>query len=155
MSVLQAMIGFDGRLPISLFWQATLVQLVVMLAIMTAIMSRYSTGKGQATGSTMAETKLMGFAGVTAYVLLGYPSITVMAKRLHDMDFSGWWVLPLCLPSMIQVTAQALGRIGTNSNPSPAGRLIHAASIVGMVIYVLWLGFVPGTAGPNRFGAAP
>ena len=52
-------------------------------------------------------------------------TITTGIKRLHDQDLSGWWLLVSLVP------------------------------FVGWAIAVGLLGFRPGTAGPNRFGAGP
>ena len=54
-----------------------------------------------------------------------YPSLAVAAKRFHDRDKSGWWILILFIP------------------------------IIGFIWYLVELGFLPGTPGPNRFGPDP
>jgi uncharacterized membrane protein YhaH (DUF805 family) len=54
-----------------------------------------------------------------------YPSLAVAAKRFHDRDKSGWWVLIIFIP------------------------------IVGIIWYIVELGCLPGTPGPNRFGSDP
>jgi uncharacterized membrane protein YhaH (DUF805 family) len=50
------------------------------------------------------------------------PSILVDIKRWHDRDKSGWWMLILLVP------------------------------IVGAIWFLVELGFLKGTDGPNRFG---
>ncbi len=50
------------------------------------------------------------------------PSILVDIKRWHDRDKSGWWMLILFVP------------------------------IVGAIWFLIELGFLRGTPGPNRFG---
>lgn len=58
-------------------------------------------------------------------LLLAWPLIAISAKRWHDRDRSGWWVLVLLLP------------------------------VGGVVWLLLDNGFVRGTPGPNRFGPPP
>lgn len=53
------------------------------------------------------------------------PSLAVAVKRCHDRDKSGWWVLIALIP------------------------------ILGWIWYIVELGFLPGTPGPNRFGPDP
>ncbi|HZB36976.1 MAG TPA: DUF805 domain-containing protein [Beijerinckiaceae bacterium] len=53
------------------------------------------------------------------------PSLAVAVKRFHDRDKSGWWVLIIFIP------------------------------LIGFIWYLLELGFLPGTPGPNRFGPDP
>jgi uncharacterized membrane protein YhaH (DUF805 family) len=50
------------------------------------------------------------------------PSILVEIKRWHDRDKSGWWMLILLVP------------------------------IIGAIWFLIELGFLAGTPGPNRFG---
>ncbi|MGB2931581.1 MAG: DUF805 domain-containing protein [Methyloceanibacter sp.] len=50
------------------------------------------------------------------------PSILVDIKRWHDRDKSGWWMLILFVP------------------------------IIGAIWFLIELGFLRGTPGPNRFG---
>jgi uncharacterized membrane protein YhaH (DUF805 family) len=58
-------------------------------------------------------------------LLLLWPLIAVSAKRQHDFNFSAWWAL------------------------------VHFVPAVGSVVLLLADGLVPGTRGPNRFGADP
>jgi uncharacterized membrane protein YhaH (DUF805 family) len=54
-----------------------------------------------------------------------WPVIAVSAKRQHDFNFSGWWAL------------------------------IHFVPAIGSLILLVVDGSLPGTPGPNRFGADP
>lgn len=57
--------------------------------------------------------------------VLTWPLLAISAKRWHDRDRSGWWVLVLLLP------------------------------MVGVLWLLADNGFVRGTPGRNRFGPAP
>lgn len=50
------------------------------------------------------------------------PAILVDIKRWHDRDKSGWWMLILLVP------------------------------VIGWIWFIIELGFLKGTEGPNRFG---
>lgn len=54
-----------------------------------------------------------------------WPALAIYAKRWHDQDKSGWWTLIMLVP------------------------------ILGGLILLIMLGFIAGTAGPNRFGDGP
>jgi len=58
-------------------------------------------------------------------LVLVWPLLVISAKRIHDLDHSGWWVL------------------------------LHFVPGVGSLAMIAILGTVPGTRGPNRFGPAP
>jgi uncharacterized membrane protein YhaH (DUF805 family) len=64
-------------------------------------------------------------AEVAVNLLLLWPAIAISAKRWHDRDKSGAWVLVALLP------------------------------VVGWLWMLLDNGFCRGTPGPNRFGPAP
>jgi uncharacterized membrane protein YhaH (DUF805 family) len=64
-------------------------------------------------------------AAALAVLLLVWPNIAISVKRLHDFDFSGWWA---------------------------AANLVAP---LGSLVVMLVDGIVPGTRGPNRFGADP
>jgi uncharacterized membrane protein YhaH (DUF805 family) len=53
------------------------------------------------------------------------PAILVDIKRWHDRDKSGWWMLIVLVP------------------------------IIGSIWFLIELGFLAGTPGPNRFGSQP
>ena len=58
-------------------------------------------------------------------LLLLWPAIAISAKRWHDRDRSGWWVLVVLIP------------------------------LIGQLWTLIDNGFVPSTKGPNRFGEQP
>ncbi|MGH9810768.1 MAG: DUF805 domain-containing protein [Terriglobia bacterium] len=68
--------NFSARACRSEFWHWTLFAIVVNIA--TAILDRI-------TGA--------GFIGLVVSLALLIPSIAVGARRLHDIDRTGWWLL--------------------------------------------------------------
>jgi uncharacterized membrane protein YhaH (DUF805 family) len=54
-----------------------------------------------------------------------WPLIAVSAKRQHDFNFSAWWAL------------------------------VHFVPAIGSIVLIIADGVMPGTQGPNRFGADP
>jgi uncharacterized membrane protein YhaH (DUF805 family) len=83
-------------------------------------------------GLTLLLHALLGIAGMAmgprehfVNVLLLWPAVAVSAKRWHDRDRSGWWVLLVLVP------------------------------VVGWLWTLVVNGFLRGTAGPNRFGPDP
>ena len=66
-----------------------------------------------------------GIAGLLCAIALNLPAIILYAKRWHDRDKSGWWSLIVLIPG------------------------------IGGIWMLIELGFLRGTAGPNRFGSDP
>jgi len=58
-------------------------------------------------------------------IALLYPSLCIGIKRFHDRDKSGWWVLIALIP------------------------------LIGGIWYLIEVGFLPGTRGPNQYGPDP
>jgi uncharacterized membrane protein YhaH (DUF805 family) len=64
--------------------------------------------------------------------------ICIGARRLHDLNQSGWWMLvAIALPIAIYFVA-----------PAPVAKLSSLA-------FTTLLGVIPGTVGANTFGADP
>jgi uncharacterized membrane protein YhaH (DUF805 family) len=87
------------------------------------------------------------------------PTLAVTCRRLHDMNYSGWWqaavyLLPILFIGMMVATFGFV-IIG---NPLMAGT---SAIVAFLAILMFYLGFfiilscVRGTKGPNRFGPDP
>lgn len=71
-----------------------------------------------------------GLIGIFALAII-IPSIAVAVRRLHDRDMSGWWYLGFIVASMVP----------------------FVGFIAGIAFLVIM--FLPGTPGPNRYGADP
>jgi uncharacterized membrane protein YhaH (DUF805 family) len=83
---------------------------------------------------------------------IGWSSIVLGIKRLHDRNKSGWWVLLFYLaPNVLDNLASSAERYGNST-------VQIVAVVIGLVIGI-W-GFVElvclrGTTGPNQYGPDP
>ena len=105
--------SFDGRINRQPFWIGSLVLSVASLVVSFVVAAIFGQGMF---GS------LLQF--IVALAILD-PSVAIAAKRFHDRDKSGWWILIVLIP------------------------------FIGLIWYIVELGFLPGTPGPNRFGPDP
>ena len=126
---------FSGRSRRKEYWMFALLNVIVMFVILALIFAGGFSISAMQGGSPPEAPGVLFWlgAGLMAIYFLAVivPSIAVIVRRLHDRDMSGWWYLGFILLSMIPV-------IG------------FLASIAMLVIFCL-----PGTPGPNRFGADP
>ena len=73
---------------------------------------------------------LAGVLGL-AYLAIIIPNIALMVRRFHDLNQTGWLVLVFILLSFIP--------------------LIGLLASIGLIVWFA----MPGTAGPNKYGADP
>jgi uncharacterized membrane protein YhaH (DUF805 family) len=83
------------------------------------------------------RNELLGWPEIISLALT-WPVIAIYAKRLHDLGVSAWWLL--LIPAVTFIA-------GMND----LGRL----HMLAYGVLLLLLGFLPGSAGPNRFGEDP
>src|SRR5688572_18811344 len=79
--------NFDGRISRQPFWIGTLTLWIASIAL--SILAGIIVGP--------ASTAMMFIQVVIGLAFL-VPSLAVAAKRYHDRDKSGWWVLIIFIP---------------------------------------------------------
>lgn len=111
LSVLKNYVGFTGRAGRAEFWQYALVNIIisVVLNIIDAAI----------------KTQILAIIFELAVLL---PSLAVAARRLHDTDRTGWWLLLYLIPILGWIALLVFfcleGTPGANKhgeNPSGAG----------------------------------
>ena len=111
MSLTDLYLGLQGRIPRRTFWLQGVLALLVVAMLGNALMD------------------IAGFevdiAGKLVNLVLAWPVIAVSAKRWHDCDRSGWWVLVNMIPG------------------------------IGWLAGLIANGAMRGTRGANRFGPDP
>jgi uncharacterized membrane protein YhaH (DUF805 family) len=123
----QLLLSFNGRISRYTYWMEYYIP-VMLLYIVVLVIDVVIFGTNISTEGEAAEYTLHVEGGPLSTILslaLIYPSLAVTTKRWHDRDKSGWWSLILLIP------------------------------IAGGIWFFVELGCLPGTSGPNRFGADP
>jgi uncharacterized membrane protein YhaH (DUF805 family) len=88
---------------------------------------------------------ILEIAMAVVTLAVGYVGVCLVIGRLHDIDRSGWWALPvvlLPLPAIVIIGAAH-------------GYLLLALAVVCAVAAPVYVGLKRGTQGPNRFGPDP
>ena len=96
-----------------------------------------------AAGFFIPRTRAGIYYHIAFGLLIFWPYIVILARRLHDLNLMGWWaaiywLIPVGVVFM-ETSLQLPRAAGSNLN-----------FIAAMV-----LGLFPGTAGPNRYGSDP
>ncbi len=93
-----------------------------------------------------ASTNTPILSGVFGLAVL-LPNLAVTARRLHDRNMSGWWMLA---PYGAMALAFLMGAINAGILAAASG---IGAFVLVIVLFVMLI--LKGTDGPNRFGPDP
>jgi len=144
-----------------------------MTAVKTCF-SKYATFSGRAQRSEFWWWVLFGFVtnlilglipfvGLIWSLALLIPNLAVTARRLHDTDRSGWWMLaPYGFALLAFFVTMGGAMMGGGMGPDGPmvggggffGAILGFVTAVMFIVLLVWL-IMRGTDGPNRFGADP
>lgn len=153
--------AFSGRSQRPEFWLfclfLTLVYLVMFAIVGGIAYSVMQANGGGVTGNIMAVANSLGVFGV---IILGFwlatllPWLAVSARRLHDINLSGWW---LAIPNgfwfggnLLRYLSQAMFDPMLLFFSQICAWLWLAAGLASIVLFCL-----PSTRGANRYGPDP
>jgi uncharacterized membrane protein YhaH (DUF805 family) len=128
----------DGRISRKSYWIGALTLIVVGLSLVAV---GYSTG-GQA------------LAIILGLVVL-YPSFALNVKRGHDRDRPTWLVALFFAILIAMAVLQLLGLVQTEDGPTTIYLAIIIIAFLFGLYLLIELGFLRGTAGPNKYGPDP
>jgi uncharacterized membrane protein YhaH (DUF805 family) len=180
MTLAQILFSLKGRLNRKPYWIVGVILfalLIAVAAVAVIISAQMMQAAFESGGSIEAPMQLTTLLIVGAGFLLTYPSTAIMVKRFHDRDKSGKWVLLLLVPALGKMATDLLGITGQEIPLSlynidgtesfleawqkwmaaewrirPIEFAVGVYTFVVSVWFIVELGFLRGTAGPNRFG---
>jgi uncharacterized membrane protein YhaH (DUF805 family) len=127
--------NFSGRIPRKTFWLAYLIMLIASWILMFLVFSIFGVSMMANVDPTLSEEAQAAAAieqmsaitipALIVILLTLWPALAVYTKRWHDRNKSGWWSLILFVP------------------------------LIGFVWFLVELGFLRGTEGPNTYGPDP
>ncbi|MGN6817121.1 MAG: DUF805 domain-containing protein [Sphingomonas sp.] len=157
---------FSGRSRRQEFWMYMLLLVVIWMVAFAAMMVMGVGAMSMAGVNADGTPRVGGMAGMFAsmgifavifgiiWLALLIPTIAVSVRRLHDTDRSGFWLLMPIGIYVLAIVVIIAGAANQSSAMMIFGTILSllqwVASIVLLVFYCL-----PGTNGPNRFGADP
>jgi uncharacterized membrane protein YhaH (DUF805 family) len=134
----------EGRISRAPYWIGWLIILGVEIAL------RF--GLGIPFAPTPADAFSVRALGFLIDIMLLYPTVVVMVKRLHDRDRSGWLTGWLIVPSVVLMLTNLLGMSGDPDHMGVVETLLLIATSVIALAFIIELGFRPGTPGDNQYG---
>lgn len=129
--------SFKGRINREEFWLGYVGLTLVLLLLRRPLaeFGLYLLGPGQ--GDLDELNFALGLPLMVAAAIAAWPTCAIYAKRLHDLNFSGWWLLVLPAIAVVEVTTR-----------------IDQIELVMLVIIAI-VGSLRGQRGSNRFGDDP
>jgi uncharacterized membrane protein YhaH (DUF805 family) len=143
--------SFEGRIGRRTYWLAILGMIVAVLVLTIA---PFLLGNQEWVFLILALTSQF------IWLLSLWPLLAVGAKRLHDRDKNGWWLLVYwLLPFVLICGGMSIilfddPRNGRTGDFATGGVLLFA-SLLPALFGIVELGILPGTRGPNQYGADP
>jgi uncharacterized membrane protein YhaH (DUF805 family) len=151
MKLQKILFSFDGRIGRLTYWLAILALIVAVLVLTIAPFLL---------DSEEAAVLMLALTSQFIWLLSLWPILAVGSKRLHDRNKNGWWLLvfwllPLALFSVgLSIALFNDPSTGRSGDLSTASILIFA-SLLPALWGIVELGILPGTRGPNLYGADP
>jgi uncharacterized membrane protein YhaH (DUF805 family) len=121
---------FSGRASRSEYWWYYLFHISVAI-VFVAVGLWVATATGGGEGGVSSGVIAVGVVGALFLLATFIPALAVQIRRFHDRNMSGWWYLALIILGMVP----------------------YVGIIASIAIFVI--GLLPGTVGPNKFGADP
>jgi uncharacterized membrane protein YhaH (DUF805 family) len=95
---------------------------------------------------------------VIVQLLFLWPITAVAVRRSHDRNMSGWWYGAFALFGLgLAIGATVLEGLGIPQE-APESLVVGGLSLAQIAVWLVFLvilGFLPGSRGANRFGPAP
>jgi uncharacterized membrane protein YhaH (DUF805 family) len=132
----------QGRIPRSQWWAGLLVLVIIGVVLALII------------GWVLGPTTIAIIATLILQVILLYPSYALSAKRFQDRDKPGGLALIGIGLGILQTLARLVG-LSNPFNPTAIDWILNIALLIVGIWYVIELGILRGTIGPNQYGPDP
>jgi len=151
--------SFRGRINRLQYWTGCVVAgLAVAVVIMMMIFmagSSLATAVNDKTGAgALGALSAIGLLFVPLSIVMGWSGLALQTKRFHDHGRSGLWCMaPYGPVSMMMVTL--VGGIVAGQSPAQVGAAIQPWMTILWIMnfgFLVYLGFLPGNQGPNKYG---
>ncbi len=148
MYLIKLFASFNGRIGRMGFWFGLIVLMIVGSAL--AIPAYPNILSDDPFNGILKNWKQMGPYGLTISLLLLYPAMAIVIKRLHDRNKSGWQAALFWAPALIQSISSLTG-LDLDTVYSVTTWIAWYLLVIG-AWFMIELGFYSGTDGENSYG---
>jgi uncharacterized membrane protein YhaH (DUF805 family) len=134
----------EGRISRTAFWIGWLIILSVEVAARLAL--------GVPFAPTPSDTFSVRVLSFLIDLVLLYPLVIVMVKRLHDRNRSGQLIGWLIVPYTVLMITNLMGMSGDPDHMGVVETILLIGTSIITLAFMVDLGFRRGTAGDNRYG---
>ena len=135
--------SFDGRINRAKWWAGMVILTIINIVLSFIVISLFGMG---------FLGRLLSFIIVLAIL---YPAYAVSAKRFQDRDKPGIYALYGLAALLVTSLLQALALTGTPQELNALGWICALINLGVGIWFLIELGILKGTPGPNRFGGDP
>lgn len=151
MSLLHFFLGFSGRINRMQFWLGFGALMLIGFVVTKLLLTPEAMQEAIDTGTLREPT-----IALTAWDLFTcWLNAAIAIKRLNDRDHDPWIGQLLAASFVVLVLGNHAGYLRDVNAMVPAEKLFFAALMLFFIWALIDCGFLPGTAGPNRFGPDP
>lgn len=151
MKLQKIVFSFEGRIGRRTYWLAIL-GLTVAVQILTFAPFLIN--------SEQVAVLMLALTSQFVWLLSLWPLLAVGSKRLHDRNKKGWWLLVFWLLPFVLFCAGFSVYLFDDPRTGRSGdfwigSILVFASLPPALWGIVELGILPGTSGPNPYGADP
>ena len=137
--------GFEGRIGRAQFWIATILAIALILVIL--FISLWVVGE--------ADLTVIRLNRLIITLVFLYPLLAVWVKRLHDRGRPGYMVVAFLVPWLLHQATNLVGLTGDPLLFTSVDILFLGINSVIALWFIIDLGLLRGTKGPNKYGPDP
>jgi uncharacterized membrane protein YhaH (DUF805 family) len=141
--------SYEGRIGRKAFWIGNLIIIAIMLVIVASL------AVIKLANDIELGRRGEAILGLMLFLIPLYPWTAIYVKRLHDRGRPGILAALYLVPAFLAEVAAVLGIAGDPDNWNVFDYLFNGIVLVVAIWFLIELGFLRGTPGPNRYGPDP
>jgi len=146
-----------GRISRKEYWLKGVFLLLGLYLVAYLVILALAVAVGAVAGEAGAAI-VGGLLAIPLVIAVVWAGVCVASKRFHDRNMSGWWYLYFMLMALAAYAVMVVPMLTLGEDNPIAGIFALVGGLAYLAIGItslVILGFLPGTKGPNKYGADP